>query len=45
MTEIHEFVNDLMKAKVFSSKQCLVIENLYVYVKDSEVYKVVVAIS
>ena len=43
--EIHEFVNDLMKAKVFSSKQCLVIENLYIYVKDSEVYKVIVAVN
>ena len=43
--EIHEFVSDLMKAKVFTSKQCLVIENLYIYVKDSEVYKVVLAIN
>lgn len=43
--EIHEFVNDLMKAKVFTSKQCLVIENLYIYVNDSEVYKVIVAVN
>ena len=45
MTEIHEFVSDLMKAKVFTSKQCIVIENLYIYVKDSEVYKVVLAVN
>ena len=45
MAEIHEFVNDLMKAKVFTSKQCIVIENLYIYVKDSEVYKVIVAVN
>ena len=45
MTEIHEFVSDLMKAKVFSSKQCIVIENLYIYVHDSEVYKVVLAVN
>ena len=45
MTEINEFVNDLIKAKVFSIKQCLVIENLYIYVRDSEVYKVVVAVN
>ena len=43
--EIHEFINDLMKAKVFTSKQCIVIENLYIYVRDSEVYKVVVAVN
>ena len=43
--EINEFVNDLIKAKVFTIKQCIVIENLYIYVKDSEVYKVVVAVN
>ena len=43
--DIHEFVNDLIKAKVFTIKQCIVIENLYIYVKDSEVYKVIVAVN
>lgn len=28
---IHQFVKDLKLAKVFTQKQCLVIENLYIY--------------
>ena len=41
---IHDFVNDLKGAKVFTAKQCLVIENLYIYFRDLKVYKVVIAV-
>ncbi len=44
-TGLHEFVNDLKTAKVFTSKQCLVIENLYIYFRDLKVYKVIVAVN
>ena len=42
---IHEFVKDLRKAKVFTTKQCLVIENLYIYFRDLKVYKVIIAVN
>ena len=42
---LHEFVKDLKNAKVFTAKQCLVIENLYIYFRDSKVYKVVIAVN
>ncbi len=41
---IHEFVNDLKTAKLFTAKQCLVIENLYIYFRDLKVYKVIIAV-
>ena len=42
---IHEFVKDLRSAKVFTTKQCLVIENLYIYFRDLKVYKVIIAVN
>ena len=42
---IHEFVKDLKSSKAFTAKQCLVIENLYIYFRDSKVYKVVIAVN
>ena len=42
---IHEFVNDLNNAKVFTAKQCLVIENLYIYFRNLRVYKVIIAVN
>lgn len=42
---IHEFVKSLNEAKVFTIKQCIVIENLIIYFEDLKVYKVVVAIN
>lgn len=42
---LHEFVNDLRSAKVYTQKQCIVIENLYIYFEDLKVYKVIVAIN
>ena len=42
---IHEFVKSLKAAKVFTQKQCLVIENIYIYFNDLKVYKVIVAIN
>ena len=42
---IHEFVKDLKTAKLFTAKQCLVIENLYIYFKDMKVYKVIIAVN
>ena len=42
---LHEFVKDLKSAKVFTTKQCLVIENLYIYFRDLKVYKVIIAVN
>lgn len=41
---IHDFVKDLKLSKLFTQKQCRVIENLYIYFEDLMVYKVVIAI-
>lgn len=42
---LHEFVKDLKNAKAFTAKQCLVIENLYIYFRDLKVYKVIIAVN
>ena len=42
---VHEFVKDLKTAKLFTAKQCLVIENLYIYFRDMKVYKVIIAVN
>ena len=41
---VHDFVKDLRINKLFTSKQSLVIENLYIYFEDLKVYKVIIAI-
>ena len=41
---IHDFVKDLKLSKLFTQKQCVVIENLYIYFEDLMVYKVIIAI-
>ena len=43
--DLHEFINDLKLTKAFTQKQCIVIENIYVYFNDLKVYKVVIAIN
>ena len=45
MCTINDFVKDLKIKKLFTSKQCLVIENLYIYIKDLKVYKVVISVN
>ena len=45
MTNIHDFVKDLKTSKLFTQKQSLVIENLYIYIKDLKVYKVIIAVN
>lgn len=42
---IHDFVKYLKLTKLFTQKQCLVIENLYIYFHDLKVYKVIVAVN
>ena len=42
---LHVFVRDLKTAKLFTAKQCLVIENLYIYFRDMKVYKVIIAVN
>ena len=41
---IHDFVKDLKLTRVFTQKQCTVIENLYIYIEDLKVYKVVIVV-
>lgn len=45
MTNIHDFVKDLKTSKLFTAKQLIVIENLYIYIKDLKVYKVIIAVN
>ena len=42
---IHDFVKQLRLSKVYSSKQTVVIDNLYIYFNNLKVYKVVIAIN
>lgn len=44
MPKIEELVSDLRAAKVFISKQTVVIENLFIYARAGRAYKVVVSI-
>lgn len=42
---LHQFVNDLKLSKAFTQKQCLVIDNLYIYFNNLKVYKVIIAVN
>lgn len=42
---IHDFVKNLKLSKVFTSKQCIVIENLLIYFNDLKVYKVIISVN
>lgn len=42
---IHEFVNSLKQTKVFTTKQCIVIDNLLIYFNNLKVYKVIIAVN
>ena len=42
---MQSFIQDLRAAKVYTSKQCVVIENLFIYLHDSKVYKVILSIN
>lgn len=45
MINLHDFVKDLRLSKVFTTKQCIVIENLLIYFKDLKIYKVIISIN
>lgn len=42
---LHQFVIDLKASKAFTQKQCIVIENLFIYFNDLKVYKVIISIN
>ena len=43
---IHEYVKDMkLKHKYFTNKQCRVIDNLYMYMSDANIYRIVVNIN
>ena len=42
---VHDFVHHLMLSKVFTSKQAVVIDNVFIYFDDLKVYKVVLQIN
>ena len=42
---VHEFIKYLKMSKVFSSKQSVVIDNVFIYFEDLKVYKVVLQIN
>ena len=41
---LHEYVKELKLNKILTQKQCVVIENLYIYFEDLMVYRIVIAI-
>ena len=42
---IHDFVKQLRLMKVFTSKQSVVIDNIFIYIEDLKVYKVVLQVN
>lgn len=42
---IHDFIKQLRLSKVYTSKQTTVIDNLYIYINNMKVYKVVIAVN
>ena len=42
---VHDFVKRLKLMKIFSSKQSVVIDNIFIYLEDLKVYKVVLQIN
>ena len=42
---VHEFIKYLKSSKVFSSKQSIVIDNVFIYFEDLNVYKVVLQVN
>ena len=42
---IHDFVKQLRLSKVYTTKQTVVIDNLYIYINNMKVYKVIVAVN
>ena len=42
---VHEFIKHLKTSKIYSSKQSLVIDNIFIYFEDLNVYKVVIQIN
>lgn len=45
MVNIDIFIKDLKTSKVFTAKQCVVIESIYIYFTNLKVYKVIVAVN
>lgn len=43
--DIHDFIKQLRLSKVYTTKQTIVIDNLYIYFSNMKVYKVVVAVN
>lgn len=43
--DLHEFVKDLKLSRAITQKQCLVVDNLFIYFNDLKVYKVVVQVN
>ena len=42
---VHEFIKHLRLNKTFSSKQSVVIDNIFIYFEDLKVYKVVIQVN
>ena len=42
---VHEFIKHLKLSKVFSAKQSIVIDNVFIYFEDLKVYKVVLQVN
>ena len=42
---VHDFVRDLKLNKTFTSKQSVVIDNIYIYFNNLKVYKVVIVVN
>ena len=42
---IHDFVKQLRLSKVYTTNQTVVIDNLYIYINNMKVYKLIVAVN
>ena len=42
---VHDFVKRLKLMKIFTSKQSVVIDNIFIYIEDLKVYKVVLQVN
>ena len=42
---IHDFIKQLKLLKVFTTKQSVVIDNIFIYIEDLKVYKVVLQVN
>ena len=41
---VYEFIKELRKQRLYTVKQSMYVENIFIYVEDSEVYKIILQV-